>query len=216
MADPLAPANPVDAYKSPYTSSVIDSALKNLNDVGQQRRNQLGTEAFQSGAYGDARHGVEDANLTTGLARASGDLSSQLNSDAFDKAMGWLNTDVDRQTNTAIANANLDNQWFSNQLAAMGLGNSISSNAITQGQSLSNALLGLDTYDKNQQQTTDNLNYADWQDMQNWDANKLSQFLGFIAGAPTASSTTSNTSRTTPDNSWASLIGSSLSNIFKQ
>jgi hypothetical protein len=214
MADPLAPttASPVDAYKNPYTDDVLTSALKTLNDQGTQRRGQLGTEAFQSGAYGDARHGVEDANITKDLGSTAAQLTAGINSDAFDKAMGWLNTDTDRQTNTSEFNAGLDSQWFQNQLAAMGLDSQIQNTAFTQGSSLVNALLGLDTYDKTGKQNQDNVDYQDWQDMQNWDANKLSQFLGFINGTPGQTGTQTST----PDNSWASMLASSLANIFKQ
>lgn len=210
----------LDAYKNPYTSDVLDSAMKNLNLVGAQRRNQIGTEAFSSGAFGDARNGIENGNLDKDLGTAAGQLTAGINSDAYDKAMGWMNTDVQRQTDTSLANANLDNQWFNNQLSAIGLGNQIQNNAVTQGSNLVNANLGLDTYDKNQQQTVDNVGYQNFLDSQNWDAIKLNQFLGFVNGAPGQTGTTSTTS--SPDNSWASLIGSALSgltsggtNIFK-
>jgi hypothetical protein len=213
MADPTT-APSVDAYMNPYKGAVLDSALDGLFKTGQQAKNQLGYDAFSSGAYGDARHGAEAGVLDSNLAKSAGELTAGINSDAFDKGMGWLNTDIDRQTNTALANANLDQNWFNSQLAAMGLGSQLQNTAFTQGSSLVNALLGLDTYDKSQQQTEDNTNYQDWLDSQNWDANKLSQFLGFISGTPGQTGTSSTTN--SPDNSWASLLGSSLANIFKQ
>lgn len=196
------PAQPVDAYMSPYTDDVISSALKNLNDVGTQRRNALGADAFASGAYGDARHGVEDANLTKDMADSAGALTAGLKGDAFDKSMGWLNTDLDRQTNIGFQNAALDNQYFQNQLAMMGFN-------LNQGQNYGDALMGLDQYDRGNNQQQDNVNYQDWLDKRNWDSTKLSEFLSSINGTPGQVGSSS----TSPDNSWASLIGSALGGL---
>ena len=211
---PLTAPNPVDAYKNPYTKDILGSALDNLNKVGQQRRNQLGTEAFHSGAYGDARHGVEDANLTTDLATQAGQLSAQINGDAYDKGMGWLNTDTDRQTNTALANANLDNQWEANQLAGMNLGNSLYQQNLTNGMSFADALKALDTSDTALQQNKDNVKYDDFLTSQNWDSNKLAEFMAAINGQMQTQNGTQTTSP--PSTNWASSLGAGLGSLFKQ
>lgn len=202
-------ASPVDRYMSPYTGAVLDSAMANLNKVGTQRRNQLGTEAFQSGAYGDSRHGVEDANLTTDLAKTAGDLTAGVNSDAFDKAMGWLGQDTDRQLGASEFNANLDQQNIQNQLQEMGLGNDLWTNSLTQGQNYADALLGLDQYDRGYKQDVDNQKYQDFLDKSGWDSSQLSQFMNFINGTPGQT----GTSTSTPNNQWASILGAALGNI---
>lgn len=200
---PAAPAQPSIAdYMSPYTDSVLQSALKNLKDVGTQRRNQLGSEAFASGAYGDARHGVEDASLTTDLASAAGDLTSSINADAFDKAMGWNNTDIDRQLGIQLDNANLQGQYIDR-------GNSIYQNALTNGSSYADALLGLDQYDQSQTQEQLNADYEDWLASQGYDQNQLSQFLNTINGVPGQS----GSSTSTPNNQWASLLAAALGGL---
>lgn len=206
MADVTSTAPLVDAYKSPYTEDVLGSALKKLNDQGQQRRNELGTEAFGAGAYGDARHGVESASLTKDLASAAGDLTATVNSDAWDKAMGWLNTDLDRQTSTAFNNANLENQWYSNQLSGLSLEQQLEQMGISNAQSYADALLGLDQYDRGVTQDELNTEYSDWLESRDWDKNQLTDWMSLITGTP--SSSTESTS-----NSWLSSLAAALGGI---
>ena len=203
----------VDAYKTPYTNDVLQPALRELGEMGQKRRNQLGTEAFSAGAYGDARHGVESASLTSDLAKAAGDLTASVNSDAWDKAMGWLNTDLDRQTSTAFNNANLENQWLQNQYAGLNMSSMLDQMGITNAQSFADALLGLDQYDRGNTQDALNANYEDWLAEAGWDENRLNTFLGFISGTPGQTGTSTTTS--SPNNSWANLLGSALSGLKK-
>lgn len=196
----------VDAYKSPYTGDVLGSALKKLNEQGQQRRNQLGTEAFGAGAYGDARHGVESASLTKDLASAAGDLTASVNSDAWDKAMGWLNTDLDRQVSTARDNANLEQNWFNNQMAGMNFESLLGQTNLSNAQSFTDALMGLDQYDRGVLQDQLNTNYSDWLEGRDYDKNRLSDYLGMITGTPSSASEPAS-------NSWLSSLAAALGGI---
>lgn len=211
MVDMPTSAPLVDAYRSPYTEGVLQPALKELDNIGQKRRNQLGTEAFGAGAYGDSRHGVESADLTGDMAKAAGELTAGVNADSWDKAMGWLNTDLDRQTSTAFNNANLENQWYSNQQSGLNMAQMLEQMGITNSQSYADALLGLDEYDRGNTQDQLNVDFEDWLGKEGWDENRLNTFLGFISGTPgqTGTSTTS----TSPNNSWASMLGSALSGL---
>lgn len=204
------PSVDVGSYMSPYTDDVLGSALKTLNDTATNRRNQLGTAAFQSGAFGDARHGIEDGKITDDLMKQATDITAGVKSDAFDKAMGWMNTDIDRQLGVDTTNANLDNTWFQNQLAAMGLGEQFRQNDITNNQQLADALLGLDQYDRNWQQQIDNTNYADWIEQRDWDKTNLTQLIQLLSGTPGATPPSTSPS---PDNSWASMPASALSGL---
>lgn len=217
----------LDKFTNPQTDNILDAALRNLGDQGAKARNRLGTDAFSSGAYGDARHGVESGMLDKELATAAGDLTANIKGGAFDKAMSYLDRDVDRENanfgtgmsflgndldrtiGAEFQNAQLDNQWFQNQLSSMGLGDSIYNNNLRNGMSYADALLGLDQYDRGIEQDELNVDFDDWTSMRNWDADKLSEFLGFINGTPGGSTTTS----TSPNNSWASLMGAALGNI---
>lgn len=211
LADVVAPttpglpatSNPVDAYKTPYTDAVLAPALKKLGDAGQQQRNALGTQAFAAGAYGDARHGVEAGVLDKNLASAAGDLTASVNSDAFDKAMGWLNTDLDRQTGVSEFNAGLDNQNTQNMLQFLGLGNTMNQQNISNSQSMINALLGLDQYDKGATQDQLNANYEDWAAANNYDSDQIAKVVAMLSGIPGQTSSTVST----PNNTLADILG---------
>jgi hypothetical protein len=217
----------LSAFMNPQTDNILNAALRNLDNQGSKARNRMGTEAFSSGAYGDARHGVESGMLDKELAESAGDLTADIQGGAFERAMGylgndvdrennnfnagmgWMGQDIDRSINTEFQNAQLDNQWFNNQLQAMGLGQSIHQNGLTNGMNYADALLGLDQYDRGINQDELNVKYDDWTTKRGWDADKLSQFLSFVQGTPSETSTTSSS----PNNSWASLLGAALGNI---
>lgn len=213
-ASPTTSPNPVDAYMNPFTSDVLTGGLKALSDTAAQAHNTLAADAFHSGAYGDARDGVADGTISSNLARDSGNLTAQTNATAYDTAMGWLNTDTQRQTDTALANAGLDNQYQANQLAAMGLGNTMSQQDLTNQMNYTDALKALDTSDTATQQNKDNVAFDDWMTSQGYDASQLSAFLAAINGSPTTNTTTT----TTPpaSTSYASGIGSAISSLFGQ
>ena len=200
----------VSAYQNPFEDQVLGSALKTLDDTGKKQRNALGTQAFSSGAFGDARHGVESAALTKDLSEVAADLTSRVKSEGFDKSMGWLNTDLDRQLNTSLSNAALENQWFGNQLDALQLGEQFNQNAITNSMSFADALLRMDQYDRDISQQGLNVDYEDWLAEQNWDENRLNNLLATIQGIPGQTGTTS--SSTSPNNSWATILGGLASN----
>jgi hypothetical protein len=203
---PASTAPLVDAYKSPYTTDVLGSALTQLNKAGQQRRNQLGSEAFSAGAYGDARHGVEGAQLTDDLTRAAGDLTASVNADSWDKAMGWLNTDLDRQTSTAFNNAALDQGWYDRQLAGLTTASNLENTALTNGKSMVDAWLGLDQYDRGQTQDQLNVDYDTWLEKTGYDKKQLSDYLSLISGTPAQSSEENS-------NAWLSSLAASLGGI---
>jgi len=53
-----------DAYKdfmSPYQKDVIDATLQDFDKQAAIKRNKIGQSALQSGAFGGARHGVQEA-----------------------------------------------------------------------------------------------------------------------------------------------------------
>lgn len=201
----------VSAYKNPYDSAVLDTAVKSIGDATKQRRNQLGTEAFGAGAFGDGRHGVESATLTDDMTRAIGDLTGQVNSAGFDKSMGWMGEDLDRQMTAGFNNAQLDNQWFQNQMQALTLGNNLEQGSLANGMSLADAMMGLDEYDRGWMQQDKNVEYEDFLAKTGWDDNRLNQFLSVISGVPGQTGTSSSTS--SPNNSWASTLAASLSGV---
>lgn len=199
-------------YQNPFTQDVLNAAIRKLNESGDRQRNALGTQAFSAGAYGDARHGIESDRLTDSLLTAIGDLSATTNAQGFESAMGWFNRDLDRQANVAYQNANLQNQWMGNQITGANTANNIGLNDYTQQTNWLSFLNNLDQYDRTWTQNDLNSQYQDFWAQQNWDQNQLTALLNVLNAIPGQSSTTAI--NTQPDNSWASMLGSSLQSAF--
>ncbi len=190
---------------------VLESAIRKVNEAGDKARNQLGTSAFMSGAYGDARHGIESDNLTQSLMETIGDLSATTNAQGFESAMGWANRDLDRQANIAYQNAMLQNNWIGNQISGANTANNVGLNDYATQTNWLSFLQGLDKYDRDWTQQGLNADYQDFWASQNWDQNQLVALLNVLNAIPGQTSSTATS--LTPDNSWASMLGSSLQGL---
>lgn len=74
-------------YIDPYYKEVMDAALGRMGDTHQQNLNAAGAAAENAGAYGGARHALQEAALTDDYMRSSGELAGQLSSQAFNNAL---------------------------------------------------------------------------------------------------------------------------------
>ena len=110
-ADPKAIASGIDRYMNPYTSSVLDSAVSNIDrqTALQQQRNAAG--AAGAGAFGGDRHGLVEAATNSEAQRNIGDLSGTLLSQGFNTAAGLSSQDIANQMATGQFNAGTKNNW---------------------------------------------------------------------------------------------------------
>lgn len=94
----------VQAYSSPYTDQVVDSAISDLDRTRQQTLQGIGDQAANAGAFGGSRHGVAEAETNRGFAEEAGQLSSQLRDRAFQQGAGFLQSDLERAMTAQQAN----------------------------------------------------------------------------------------------------------------
>ena len=110
----------LSSYMNPYTDSVIDSAMGDLDKARQTALNNTGAAASRGGAFGGDRHGVMEAqnnrDYMDSVARTSSNLRNQAFQNAQAAAMGDINAmNTQRSTNaqmgqqTALANAAAQN-----------------------------------------------------------------------------------------------------------
>jgi hypothetical protein len=78
---------------NPYTSAALAPVLRELGIANDQRRMGTQAAATMSGAFGDARHGVEDAIADKDYLTAIGDRTSQAYASAWDKAQAQENAE---------------------------------------------------------------------------------------------------------------------------
>lgn len=97
-------------YQDPYTQQVVDAGLSDLERQRQASITQTGDQAAAAGAFGGSRQAIREAVTNSESARAAGQLSAQLRSNAFNTAAGLLTSDQNRQLQADTANqaTNLD------------------------------------------------------------------------------------------------------------
>lgn len=90
-------------YMNPYIDAVLQPQIREINEQLQRQRRDLGANAAMSGSFGDARHGVIESELYKGGNEAISDATGRAHADAFDRAMGFRSSDINRILNTAMA-----------------------------------------------------------------------------------------------------------------
>lgn len=87
----------VKDYMNPYIDDVLDrtqARIREATDMAKQWTS--GASAHQAGAFGDARHGIADAEIEKGGIREMGDTAAAGYAAAYDSAQGHRSADIDR------------------------------------------------------------------------------------------------------------------------
>ena len=157
-------------YMSPYTAQVTNAAIRNLQEqsalAGQQQRAQ----AIQSGAFGGARQGVQEAVREAETAKRAGDITAQLQAQAFSEAAGRFAQDR-ASAATGQMQAAQAIPALQQQLGQVGLQEAA---AATQFGGLQQAI--------QQQQLLED--YRDFVEEQGFERGQLQFLTGLLAGQP--------------------------------
>ena len=94
----------IGSYMNPYTSSVRENALADLESARQAAIRQTGQQAMQAKAFGGSRQGVAEALTNQGFAKQAANLGTTLNEQAFNQAMAMQQADIARQSAADLAN----------------------------------------------------------------------------------------------------------------
>lgn len=108
-------------YMSPYQQSVIDQATQALQRQAQVAANQRAAQATQSGAYGGARFGVQEAEAESGLGRNIADITAQLQAQNYAQAVQRQQQQLGNLTGLASFVPGLEQAQIQ-QLGALGAG----------------------------------------------------------------------------------------------
>lgn len=214
------PNTDLSKYLNPYTNEVVDKSMADLDNSRLKSLNDNASRASAAGAFGGSRSAIVDAVTNSETARQSGLLSSQLRSDAYDKATGLATTDLNRafqgDTTNAANNLTAAQANESNKLAAGGLvlnaGTTLGQLAGSQQQAyLSDAaaLAGAGGAAQGREQQKLDALRAEWDLLQGHDKDALNLRLASLGMTPY--STTQTTDGTTTKESsggtdWATTI----------
>ena len=114
----------IGSYMNPYTQSVRENALADLESARQAAIRQTGQQAMQAKAFGGSRQGVAEALTNQGFAKQAANLGTTLNEQAFNQAMAMQQADIARRSAADLANQQAGLQGAQFRLGAAGqLGN---------------------------------------------------------------------------------------------
>jgi len=211
-ASPMVGAPTISSQMSPYMNQYVSMALapqiQAQNTQFAQQNKNLDATATMSGAFGDARAGIEAANLSQNQGIARSGLIGNAYSNAFNTAIGAGAQDVGN---------NMQGQMFNAQMQQAGLGRQLTgAQALQQlyGTNLSDIAnrygLGMQVGNTQQQQNQAQLNvpYSNYLAAQQYPfmtEQMLNSAIGTGAQALPAGSTTT---KSAPDNSGWSTLGS--------
>jgi hypothetical protein len=171
----------LNPYMNPYTQSVIDTSMKDLERSRLMTQNDNGARATAAGAFGGSRHGLVEAETNRGYADEVGRLSSSLNQDNFRQAQAGAQSDIQRQVDQNTLKLGAAGQQAALSGQAFGYGQQLTDNQLRQGEQ-QRAI---------QQQIID-AGRAQWDKSQQTPDIALQRFLAAIGGAeyPTSQSNT--------------------------
>jgi len=83
-------------YMDPYLREVLDPAIREITQESERQRRAIGANATMSGAFGDAREGIEQGQNWEKTNQAIADTTGRLYSDAFNNAQQQRNIATER------------------------------------------------------------------------------------------------------------------------
>jgi hypothetical protein len=102
----------VEELMNPYIGTVLDANLRKMREAHLANQTQLGGQASMSGAFGDARHGVEEGVMNRGYVDSVGDITNKTYSEGWNTAQTQQNTMLDRLQSLAPMYQGLDASQF--------------------------------------------------------------------------------------------------------
>lgn len=198
-------------YMNPFTQSVTDSTLSDLNRQTQEQLQGNAASATAAGAYNGTRQAVEDGLTNEAAQRTAASTLANLNSQNFSQAQQAAEGDLNRTQAAQQANQSAGLQGQGLNLSAAqalgGLGAQQLSQAVNQ-----NSLLGNAGYGQQQAaQTADTNSYQAYlQNLQNQMGLQgvVNQSLGLIPNYGTTTSSGTGNSNTTTDGFNLASLGS--------
>lgn len=176
----------MEQYQNKYLDDVLGTAVRKINEGAATQRKGIDAKANMAGAFGDTGYAGAQAKLNADTQQQVGDAAGQIGAAGFNTALGASQADLARLMQGGQALTSTEAQGQNSMLQRLTA--LLSGGQIQQG----NAQAGLDT------------KYEAWQN-QNQDAySRLQALISAISGAPHGSTTTA----TSPNTSWAGLLGS--------
>lgn len=190
----------IDSYMNPYMDRVLTPALQKIQDSADAARKRIGAGATSARAFGDARHGITEADLNASTSSAMGDTAGQILKSGYDTAMGTRAQDLARFGQTDAANA---------QYAEEALRRGLTGAQAEQQQQLQQiqALLSAGTVQQGNEQANLDAVYQEFLRQYAHDPAMLKTLASIYSSVPYTKTMEGQTTTTTPDNSILGMLG---------
>lgn len=86
----------ISPYMNMFTMGALDPTLRKIREEQTQTLQGLAGQAAGAGAFGGSRQGVVEAETLKGFGQQMGDVVAQAQAAAFDRAMGYGQSDIER------------------------------------------------------------------------------------------------------------------------
>jgi hypothetical protein len=188
----------IGQYMSPYTQSVIDAAMGDIERNRLIQNQAIAGQARAAGAFGGSRHGVVEAEGNRAAQELAAKTAAGLRESGYTQALGAAQQDLANRQ----AAANLG-------LSAAGQLGTLSGTEIQQALQKAAALetIGASQQQQGQAELTDA--YNRWLEAQKYPQTQTSWLASLYSGLPTLGGTTTQTNNP----SAMSQIGQGISNV---
>lgn len=193
----------IGAYMDPYTDSVVNTALSDIDRARQMQQVGNASYATQAGAFGGDRAAIVEAETNRAALDQAARTSAQLRSQGFDRAASLYGQDLNRGMQADLANQGAALSSGQLRLGAGGLLGNVFGNQLAGTQALNQ--FGLQNRDVMQQGLASD--FARYQDEQNDPYRRFQFQQGILSGMPYGVTNTA----TTPGNAGAGFAGGALS-----
>jgi hypothetical protein len=206
----------LNQYIDPNLHLELDPTLAEITRQAQIAKTGpggVGASATAAGAYGDARQGVENANVDAAAMRQAAQATAGAYQNAYTNALAARGSDVANLINTQGQNANLNEQALARVLGSGSALQNLAGYQTGTGLNLAQSLLGAGNQQQQlaQQQANAVYNQA-LQDLLGPYQYQLPALNATLQSAAAGSPTTTTTSA--PNNALWSLLGSLGGSIF--
>ncbi len=194
----------IQDYMNPYLQAALQPQLQAIARQGDADRKRIAAQATFSGAFGDARHGVEDSNQSRDENILSNNTIGQGYSNAFNTAAGLRGTDITNSMAVQNANAGYNEQALAR--AATGASDLTNLDKYNTGRTvdLANALAAQGSKEQATNQAGLDANYQDFLRRQGYGPDMIKLFTSVLAGTPHDQSQVATTQQ--PDNSGYGIL----------
>lgn len=118
VMDESGPLGSVQSYINPYLQQVLDPQIREINEASDRNRRNIAAEATMAGAFGDARHGIQEGENFEKTSQAIADATGKTTADAFLNALTQRQADMGRFDSVAAQDAALTENAQGRRLTA--------------------------------------------------------------------------------------------------